>query len=150
MGVSKYRDAYPAQAEKLCLLGATDKDMGDFFGVCTDTIAEWRKEYPPFEAACIRGKMEADSKVADRLYARAMGYSHPAVKIFMPAGAAKPVYAPYTQHYPPDTQAATFWLSNRQKGKWQQRVEHTGHDGGPVAVTVVSYAKKVAEEPPKT
>jgi hypothetical protein len=29
------------------------------------------------------------------LYQRGLGYSYDAVKIFMPAGAKKPIYAPY-------------------------------------------------------
>jgi len=41
------------------------------------------------------------------------GYTHEATKIFMPAGAEAPVYAPYTEHYPPDTHAASLWLRNR-------------------------------------
>jgi hypothetical protein len=32
---------------------------------------------------------------------------------FMPAGRAKPVYAPYIEHVPPDTTAAIFLLKNR-------------------------------------
>jgi hypothetical protein len=28
----------------------------------------------------------------------------------MPAGAKKPIYAPYVEHVPPDTTAAIFWL----------------------------------------
>jgi hypothetical protein len=55
-------------------------------------------------------------------------YSHPAVKIFMPAGAEAPVYAPYVEHYPPDANAAFRWLMNRQPNKWRDRqeVNHTG------------------------
>jgi hypothetical protein len=43
------------------------------------------------------------------------------------AGAAAPVYAPYTEHYPPDTHAASLWLRNRQPTKWRDRqeVNHT-------------------------
>jgi hypothetical protein len=47
------------------------------------------------------------------------------VKIFMPAGAKKPVYAP-VEHVPPDTTAAIFWLKNRdpehRRDAWQ--LEH--------------------------
>jgi hypothetical protein len=36
------------------------------------------------------------------------------VKIFMPANRAKPVYAPYIEHVPPDvTGVYFFWLKNR-------------------------------------
>jgi len=41
----------------------------------------------------------------------------------MPAGANAPVYAPYTEHYPPDTTAALRWLMNRQPEKWRDRRE---------------------------
>jgi hypothetical protein len=66
--------------------------------------------------------------MAERLYHRGLGYQHEAVKIFMPAGAAAPVYAPYIEHYPPDTQAASLWLRNRQPAKWRDRqeVNHIG------------------------
>jgi hypothetical protein len=53
-----------------------------------------------------KGKIAADAEIADKLYHRARGYSHEAVKIFMPAGANAPVYAPCVEHYPPDTQAS--------------------------------------------
>jgi hypothetical protein len=44
----------------------------------------------------------------------------------MPAGRAKPVYAPYVEHVPPDTTAAIFWLKNRDPKNWRdtQQMEH--------------------------
>jgi hypothetical protein len=36
------------------------------------------------------------------LYQRAVGYSFDSVKVFMPAGAKKPIYAPYVEHVPPE------------------------------------------------
>ena len=56
---------------------------------------------PEFRESIARGKIEADARVAEALYHRGCGYSHPAVKIFMPAGAAAPVCVPYVKHYPP-------------------------------------------------
>jgi hypothetical protein len=41
------------------------------------------------------------------------------VKIFMPAGAKAPVYAPYVEHVPPDVTAAIFWLKNRDPAHWR-------------------------------
>jgi hypothetical protein len=41
------------------------------------------------------------------------------VKIFMPAGAKKPVYAPYVEHVPPDVTAGIFWLKNRDPAHWR-------------------------------
>lgn len=126
-----YREEYAEQAYKLCLLRATDEELADFFGVVPQTIENWKKEHEDFFGSITRGKMLADAEIADSLYHRGKGYSHQAVKIFMPAGASEPVYAEYTEHYPPDTAAASLWLRNRQPKKWRdkQEVELSGELG---------------------
>lgn len=135
---SKYQQEFAEQARKLCLLGATNDDLARFFDVGGGTIDRWIESNEEFRGALKAGRDEADTRVAERLYSRALGYSHEAVKIFMPASAAEPVYAPYTEHYPPDTTAAIFWLKNRRPDLWRdvQRQEHTGKDGGPIAMSV--------------
>jgi hypothetical protein len=67
------------------------------------------------------------SRVERSLYQRAVGYSYEAVRIFMPAGHNKPVYAPCIEHVPPDTTAGIFWSKNRMPERWrdQQNIEHT-------------------------
>src|SRR5690349_11346686 len=89
-----------------------------------------QEQHPEFRDSITRGKIDADAKVAQRMYKRALGYSHPAVKIFMPQGAKEPVYAPYTEPYPPDTQAASLWLRNRQPARWRDRQDLTHDVGG--------------------
>jgi hypothetical protein len=44
----------------------------------------------------------------------------------MPANRAKPVYAPYVEHVPPDVTACSFWLKNRDPEHWRdsQQLEH--------------------------
>lgn len=123
---STYKPEYAEQARKLCLLGATDKELANFFCVAESTINKWKTDYPEFSESIKSGKDIADGDVADRLYRRAMGYSHKAVKIFNDQGA--PLEVEYTEHYPPDTTACIFWLKNRQKGKWRdkQEVEQSG------------------------
>ncbi len=140
---SEYRDEYAEQARKLCLLGSTDEELADFFGVVPQTIYNWQASHPEFLESIKSGKMMADAEVADRLYRRALGYEHEAVKIFQFQGA--PVEVPYTEIYPPDTQAASLWLRNRQPKKWRdkQDVELTGKDGGPVEVTRIELVAPV-------
>jgi hypothetical protein len=118
-----YRPEYAEQATKLCKLGATDADLADFFGVTTRTIERWRSSKEEFCRAVTIGKEEADNAVERSLYQKAVGYSQEAVKIFMPAGAAEPVYAPYREKIAPDTGAAIFWLKNRRKEAWRDRTE---------------------------
>jgi hypothetical protein len=73
------------------------------------------------------GKEEANTRTDRSLYQRANGYNYNAVKIFMPAGAKKPVYAPYVEHIPPDPSSAIFWLKNRDPEHWRDawQLEHT-------------------------
>ena len=45
------------------------------------------------------------------------------MKVFMPANASSPVYAPYREVVAPDTTACIFWLKNRQPKEWRDKSE---------------------------
>ena len=139
-----YRQEFVVQAFKLALLGMTDAEMASFFEVDERTINRWKDVHEEFCQSIARGKAAADSDIAEKLYRRAAGYSHEAVKIFMPAGANEPVYAPYTEHYPPDTPAASLWLRNRQPRLWRDKQdhEHAGPGGGPIELAVLTAAER--------
>jgi len=123
---SKYKSEYDQQALKLCLLGATDKDLADFFEVSEDTINEWKRVHESFSVSVKAGKERADAEVATKLYQRALGYSHPEVDIRVVDHQI--VMTDITKHYPPDATSAIFWLKNRQKEKWRDRIVHEGGD----------------------
>lgn len=125
---SKYKPEFAAHAEKLCQLGATDIEVADFFAVDVRTVYRWKHEHDGFCQALNAGKDKADQRVVNSLYQRAVGYEQDAVKIFMPANAAAPVYADYREKIAPDTTAAIFWLKNRQPELWRdkQEIEHGG------------------------
>ncbi len=108
---------YPEQAKKLCLLGAIDLELADFFGIQESTLYVWKTKHPEFTEALKEGKKLANANVALRLYERAMGYSHPEDKIFNNNGS--PLIVPTTKHYAPDTTAAIFWLKNRDPDNWR-------------------------------
>lgn len=130
-----YKPEYPAQAEKLCKLGATDKELADFFEVEESTVNAWKLAHVEFSESIKAGKQLADANVAERLYERAMGFEHDSEEIKVVEGSIERV--PIRKIYPPDTTAAIFWLKNRQKEKWRDmsRTELTGADGkelGPI------------------
>ena len=119
-----YREEYNEQAYKLCLLGMVDKELAKFFGVSEKTLNTWKKEFPEFLQSLAAGKEIANAEVAHSLYKRAVGFERPdAVKIFMPANAKKPVYAKFTEYYPPDASAAFRFLLNREPEKWRDKRE---------------------------
>ena len=123
-----YKPEFAAQAAKLCEMGATDSEIAGFFEVHVATVYRWQAAHPEFCDALKTGKEVANERVERSLYHKAVGYTFESVKIFMPAGHEKPVYAPYREHVPPDTTAAIFWLKNRRPDDWRdkQQHEHTG------------------------
>lgn len=129
---TRFKQEYCELAYNYCLLGATDENLGSFFGVSEKTICEWKKRHKEFASALKRGKEDADANVAKSLYNRALGYSHPEEKIFQSEGQV--IRAETVKHYPPDATAMIFWLKNRQPELWRekQHQEHSGPNGGPI------------------
>lgn len=136
---TKYDPSLGEKARKLALLGMTDVEVADIFGVNPDTLYEWDNRYPEFSEIRSRGKTEADARVAASLYERAIGYSHEDVHPSSYQGLV--TLTPIIKYYPPDTQAATLWLSNRQGGKWKikssnQTLDKDGNPTDPVVPVV--------------
>lgn len=95
------------QVEKLCALQCTDEELASFFGVDVRTI-ERRKNQPAFADAIARGKAKGRLSLRRNLWGLA-AKGNPAANIFL----AKNLLG-YKDYF-----------SN----------EHTGPDGGPIAIT---------------
>lgn len=124
---SKYDPSYEKQVKKLCRLGATDKEIADFFEVTEQTINNWKLEYKEFFESIKKGKLLADANVADSLYHRAVGYDHPDTHFSSYEGTVTATST--TKYYPPDTAAAIFWLKNRRKESWREGFDVNLNDG---------------------
>ena len=142
-----YKKTYAAQAYRLALLGATEKEMAEIFNISEQTLNLWKKTHPELIEEISRGKTAADSDVAVSTYKRALGYSHKAVKIFADPKTGRITKVPYTERYPPDTPAAKFWLTNRQRDKWKDRVDvkHDVSEG--LANRLAAARKRVKTDP---
>lgn len=118
------------QARKLAELGATDIEIADFLQIDVATLNRWKASNADFCASIKAGKDVADERVARSLYHKAVGYSYDAVKIMQADGA--PLIVPYREHVPPSDTAAIFWLKNRRKDEWRDRVTHEGDADNPI------------------
>jgi len=128
---TKYKKEFAEQAKKLCRLGATDKSIADFFDIAESTLNKWKKDHPEFMESLKEGKLLADAEVADKLYHRAIGYSHKEIKLAQQEGVftdEKEVI----KHYAPDPTAAIFWLKNRQPELWRDRPAEREVDDTPI------------------
>ena len=137
---SKYKKEYAELAKNYRLLGATDAQMAKYCGVTENTLNNWKKDHVEFLHALKEGKEDADAKVANSLYNRALGYSHPDIDIKVVNGDI--VQTDIIKHYPPDTTSCIFWLKNRDPENWRDTHEITGdlniyinetHKGKPIS-----------------
>lgn len=109
------------------------------------TIYRWIDRTPGLRHSIKAAKDAADQSVEKSLWARANGYSHPAVKHFFDARRGEVITVEFIQHYPPDTKACMFWLANRQPDKWKLMRKDEGDDE-PVKEFKLSYARKEPEK----
>lgn len=132
---SVYREEFSTQATKLCLLGATDAQLGEFFDVSETTINNWKISYPEFLESVRAGKRVADAEVALSLFNRAKGaqyVTHQPFKVRCvtyddkgkkTAETEEIVSVPVEIVEPPDTTACSFWLKNRSPSEWRDKTE---------------------------
>lgn len=140
---TKYKPEYAKQAAQLCKLGATDAQLADFFEVTVSTVSLWKVQHKAFSEALKVAKDEADAKVEQSLFRRAMGFECDETDIRVIGG--KVVQTPMRKIYPPDTTAAIFWLKNRKPEQWRETkaVELTGANGGPVVFQASSADERI-------
>lgn len=136
---SSYKPEYADQARKLCRLGATNEDISKFFHVALSSVNKWIRDHEDFSHALKEGRELADAEVAQKLYRRAVGYSHEAVKIVADAKTGSEHQVPYTEHYAPDTTACIFWLKNRRPDLWRDKTEQ--QLSGNVQIETVKYTR---------
>lgn len=113
---------HPEQAYRFALLGATDKQMAECWGIGVSTLNEWKIRFPEFLKSLNEGRIPADTVVAASLRKRAEGFWVKAVKIMVVNG--KPKKIPYDEYYPPDPTSMIFWLKNRQRDQWRDHQKH--------------------------
>lgn len=128
------RKITPHIARKIFFLygkGLTDLEVAEVFGICIDTVTEFKK-LPEYSATVKKIKEEADLKVISALYQRAVGYTHSEEVIRTNVVEDKTTKerkvvvtrVPTMKQYPPDTEAVKFWLMNRQRDNWRKEIQH--------------------------
>jgi len=145
---TEYKPEFVDQAQKLCLLGATDAQLAEFFDVSETTINNWKLAQPEFLESIRAGKRIADAEVAASLFNRAKGAVYQTEQAFKVktvkfddkgkriSEVEEIQTVPVTVVEPPDTTACSFWLKNRQPEAWRdkQDLEHSGPKGGEIVI----------------
>jgi len=111
--------------QKLYEVGLTDKDISHVLGVSAECVDKWKQAHPEFFESLSAGKKEADKKVVESLYKRALGYEYEELKVIQDrSGKIEKVRQEITKkHVSPDVTACIFWLKNRDRENWADRQE---------------------------
>ena len=120
---TKYEPWMLRAAVKVAEWGATGEDIADVLGVAPSTVDEWLATDSEFSGSVKHAREWSDQAVVKSLRQRAMGYEKDG------------------QHIPAHPTAQIFWLKNRDKERWRDKVEteHTGsvnvnHQSDPASI----------------
>lgn len=146
---SEFKEEYIAQAAKLCKLGATDAELGEFFEVSVRTIHRWKLQSEAFCHSIAIGKEFADNRVERALYESACGFAYveqQAFKVKHGANDEEVEVVDVERVAPPDPRSMVFWLKNRRKDEWRDKVETgvTDKDGNDVPIDPMEAARRIA------
>lgn len=110
--------------DKLILLegwaksGLTDEQIAKNIGINRTTLYDWKKKEVNIADALKKGKEVIDFEVENALLKRALGYEYEE-ETYENGILTKKV----KKQVPPDTTAQIFWLKNRKKEQWREKVE---------------------------
>ena len=114
---TKLTPARLEQARNYYALGATDREVIEFLGICEATLYNWKKTSPEFLEAYKTGTAVCVERVARTLYTKACGYTVKESKVFRENG--ETVIVDVDKHFQPDTTSMIFYLKNKDSDNWK-------------------------------
>ena len=133
------------EPERLTLLtawardGLVDEQIAKNMGVSEGTLYNYKNKYPEIKKALQKGKEIVE--VENALFKKAIGYNVQVQKAFKLkdiiynengkkiSETERIEYAEEEIHIPADTTAQIFWLKNRKKTQWRDKVEYEKTQG---------------------
>lgn len=113
------------EQDKLILLegwsrdGLTNEQIANNIGINVKTLYDWKNKESDICNALKKGKEVVDIEVENALLKRALGYNYDEIT-YENGVEIKRV----TKQVAPDTTAQIFWLKNRKKAQWRDKVEY--------------------------
>ena len=141
------------EQDKLILLegwardGLTYEQIAHNMGIGLTTLKEWRQKQPTIQSALKKGKEVVDIEVENALLKRALGYTITIVEQKLDKEGCVHTLEKDV-HVPGDTTAQIFWLKNRKKQQWRDKVEYenTGENKNGVMDELVEALKNVKKD----
>ena len=140
------------QPEKLLLLedwarqGLFDAQISKNMGISEATLYRYKANHPEIKEALRKGKEVVDIEVENAMLKRALGYTVRIVE--QKIDKFGDVHdCERDVHIPGDVTAQIFWLKNRRRQQWRDKVEYS-NDGGEISKLdeILKEIKKDATE----
>lgn len=120
--------------------GLIDEQIAKNMGISKATLYNYKNNYPEIRKALQKGKEVVDIEVENALFKKAIGYNVKVQKAFKLkdivfedgkkiSETERIEYAEEEIHIPADTTAQIFWLKNRKKSQWRDKVEYEKTQG---------------------
>ena len=135
------------EEDKLTLLkgwarnGLTNQQIAHNMGINPKTLYDWMNKNEAFREALKKTKEVVDIEVENALFKKALGYNVTVQKAFKlkdiiynengkkVSETERIEYAEEEIHVPADTTAQIFWLKNRKRNDWRDKVEYEKTQG---------------------
>lgn len=137
--------------------GLTDDDIATNMGISRSTLSAWKKLYPTFSDTLKRNKEIVDRIVESELQKKTTGFVVDLIKpmkvthkMYNKDGKLKSVTEKYIdvtvqEWVPAEVTAQIFWLKNRKRVEWRDRVDTNLSTEEPIKFTL-DYSKLSTEE----
>lgn len=133
------------EEDKLLLLkawardGLTDEQIAHNMGIGYSTLQAWKSRNQDIQDALKKGKEVVDIIVENALFKNATGYYYEEETVSTEKEViyedgkrvkeiSKPVVITLQKYKPCDTVAQIFWLKNRKRDKWQDKIVDTENE----------------------
>ena len=134
------------EEDKLTLLkgwarnGLTNQQIAHNMGINPKTLYDWMNKNEALREALKKTKEVVDIEVENALFKKALGYNVTVQKAFKLkdiiynengkkiSETERIEYAEEEIHVPADTTAQIFWLKNRKRNDWRDRVEYEANN----------------------
>jgi transposase-like protein len=101
-------------------MGLRNEEVAQVLGIGAKTLYRWVNENDEFRQSLRDGQAMADAAVIKALYQKAVGCITTELVIIQNPTTGQPSTIRTTRQHPPDTNAAIFWLTNRQPEGWRR------------------------------
>ena len=113
-------------------VGLTDKEVWTLLDIKKSSYYSYKKDYPEFADAIHDGIDHSNARVASQLLDNSLGYEYveevqsQKKEIFYEDGkkvkeVTEPIALPLKKYKPSETNAAKFWLINKDKENWKDK-----------------------------